>query len=144
MLDFLLKDNFVRSSPPKSTTREYFGLNYLKKIKNKFSILNKYDFLRTLVRFTAHSIIYNINAYVFANIDEIVLSGGGAHHELLVKDLNENLSNLYFMDKYKISVDNKESFLMAVLGYACYNSITNNMPSVTGASYEDVYGEIYE
>jgi len=144
MLDFLLNDQFVISSPPKSTTREYFGLNYLKIIKKKFSKLGKYDFLRTLVRFTAQSISYNINTYIFASIEEVVLSGGGAHHALLVKDLNENLSNLYFMDKYKISVDNKESFLMAVLGYTCYNRIPNNMPSVTGASDTAIYGEIYE
>ena len=144
MLDFLLKDEFVLSSPPKSTTREYFGLNYLKIIINKFSKLKKYDFLRTLVKFTAESIIYNINTYLEYDIDEIVVSGGGAHHTLLVKDLNENLSNLSFMDKYKISIDNKESFLMAILGYTCYNHIANNMPSVTGASNEAVYGEIYE
>ena len=73
-----------------------------------------------------------------------MISGGGAHHTLLVKDLNENLSNLCFMDKYKISIDNKESFLMAILGYTCYNKITNNMPSVTGASKYAVYGQKYE
>ena len=144
MLEFLLKDEFVLSLPPKSTTREYFGLIYLKKIINKFSKLKNYDFLRTLVKFTAESIIYNINTYFKYNIDEIVISGGGAHHTLLVKDLNENLSNLCFMDKYKISIDNKESFLMAILGYTCYNKITNNMPSVTGASKYAVYGQIYE
>ena len=48
------------------------------------------------------------------------------------------------MDKYKISVDNKEAFLIAVLGYTCYNNIVNNMPSVTGASKDEIYGEIYE
>jgi len=144
MLDFLLKDEFVKFSPPKSTTREYFGFNYLNKIKNKFSKLKNYDFLRTLVKFTAQSILYNINTYLIDNIDEIVLSGGGTHHTLLVKDLNENVSNLYFMDKYKISVDNKEAFLMAVLGYSCFNNIPNNMPSVTGASHDAIYGDIYE
>ena len=144
MLDFLLNDQFVISHPPKSTTREYFGLNYLQKIKKKFCNLGKYDFLRTLVKFTAESICYNISTYILASIDEVVLSGGGAHHALLVKDLNENLSNLYFMNKYNISVDNKESFLMAVLGYTCYNHISNNMPSVTGASGDSIYGEIYE
>ena len=77
------------------------------------------------MKFTAESIIYNINTFLEYNIDEIVVSGGGAHHILLVKDLNENLSNLSFMDKYNISIDNKESFLMAILGYTCYNNITN-------------------
>ena len=113
-------------------------------IKKKFSDLCKYDFLRTLVKFTAESICYNISTYILDSIDEVVLSGGGSHHALLVKDLNENFSNLYFMDKYKISVDNKESFLMAVLCYTCYNRISNNMPSVTGASGHSIYGEIYE
>ena len=47
------------------------------------------------MKFTAQSIIYNINTYLSFSIDEVILSGGGAHHALLVKDLNENLSNLY-------------------------------------------------
>ena len=145
IVNYLLEDNYIRSKPPKSTTREYFGHKYLIKIKNKFKYINKYDFLRSLVNFTAKSISYNIYHFLKnIKIDEVVISGGGAHHQLLINDLKENVSNLSLMNKYKISVDNKEAFLMAVLGYTCYNNIINNMPSVTGAYQEDIYGEIYE
>jgi len=145
MLEYLLEDKFVLSYPPKSTTREYFGCKYLSKIKNKFKSIDKYDFLRTLVKFTSEAISHNIyHLLKKVKIDKVVISGGGAHHKLLVNDLKENFSNLYLMNKYKISVDNKEAFLMAVLGYTCYNNIINNMPSVTGAYQDDIYGEIYE
>ena len=145
MVNYLLEDKYILLHPPKSTTREYFGYKYLIKIKNKFKYINKYDFLRSLVKFTAESISYNIDHFLEdIKIDEVVISGGGAHHQLLVNDLKENVSNLYLMNKYKISVDNKEAFLIAVLGYTCYNNIVNNMPSVTGASKDEIYGEIYE
>ena len=48
----------------------------------------------------------------------------------------------FFPYKFNISVDCKEALLMAVLGYAAYNKIPNNMPSVTGAKEISVYGKI--
>ena len=44
----------------------------------------------------------------------------------------------------KINKDNKEAFLMCLLGYTAYNRIPNNVSKVTGASKEVVCGEIYE
>ena len=43
-----------------------------------------------------------------------------------------------------LNIDNKESFLMCLLGYTKYFNIPNNMPSVTGANKNIVCGEIYE
>ena len=43
-----------------------------------------------------------------------------------------------------INIDNKESFLMCLLGYTRFFNIENNIPSVTGAVNKVVCGEIYE
>ena len=145
MLQFLMDNTYIEKNPPKSTTREDFGKKYLFDLIDKFKELDKYNFLRTLVRFTSSCIFLNIKKYIgLNNFDSVVLSGGGAKHQILVKDLKENLSNLQTIDSYNISIDAKEAFLMAVMGYSCYNSIPNNMPSVTGASGEHVYGQIYK
>ena len=48
------------------------------------------------------------------------------------------------MDYNGLNVDNKESFLMCLLGYTKYFNIPNNMQSVTGANKDIVCGEIYE
>ena len=145
LLTYLLKNEFVNRKPPKSTTREDFNLNKILEIVKKYKYLNKVDLLRTLVKFTADSISLNINRYFGQHsYDLIFLSGGGAKHQILVKDLHQNLSNLFIMNSHdKISIENKESFLMSVMGYCCINNLYNNMPSVTGANKLDVYGEIY-
>ncbi len=144
LLNELLKNKFVNLEPPKSTTREDFSKRKLLKIASKYRHLNKFDFLRTLVKFTADSISLNINNYIGKDLyDKIYISGGGAKHRILVEDLKENLSNLFIMDSCNISVDNKESFLMCVMGYSRIKNLYNNMPSVTGAKKLDVYGEIY-
>ena len=97
------------------------------------------------MKFTADSISLNINrCFGQHSYDLIFLSGGGEKHQILVKDLHQNLSNLFIMKSHdKISIENKESFLMSVMGYCCINNLYNNMPSVTGANKLDVYGEIY-
>ena len=43
-----------------------------------------------------------------------------------------------------INIDNKESFLMCLLGYTRFKNIPNNVPSVTGADFEVVCGDLYE
>ena len=48
------------------------------------------------------------------------------------------------IDNNGINVDNKESFLMCLLGYNRYNEIFSNVPSVTGAKEEVLCGDIYE
>ena len=87
----------------------------------------------------------NIKKYIgLKNFDIVILSGGGAKHRILVEDLKENLSNLLTIDSYDISIDAKEAFLMAVMGFSCYKNIPNNMPSVTGAKKYASYGSMYE
>jgi len=145
LLSILMNEKFILQNPPKSTTREYFGKDFLLKMVEKFKYINKHDFLRTLVKYTADSIYTNIIDHIgVEKIDEIILSGGGSKHRILVEDLKVNISNLYMMNDYNISVDAKEAFLMAVMGYSCFNKISNNMPSVTGVLNEQVYGRIYK
>ena len=62
----------------------------------------------------------------------------------LVNELEKNNSNINSIDYRGINIDNKESFLMCLLGLTSYNSIFNNMPSVTGAEKKVVCGELYE
>ena len=145
LLSTLLEDDFVNLLPPKSTTREYYGFSYLQKIYKKFNYLSNYDILRTLVKFTSEAILKNIKHIIDLNkIDKMIVSGGGSHHNILINDIKEKVSNLYLSDEYGIAVDSKEALLMCVLGYTCYKNLNNNMPNVTGASKYDVYGEVYE
>ena len=147
LLEYLMQDPFINKSYPKSTSREKYDMNYLLRIVKKFQNINQFDFLRTLVFFTASSISINIKKIVGSKLSyKLILSGGGSRNLLLVQDIKKNTpnSNLEIIDSYNINRDIKEALLMAVMGVAKYKNINNNMPSVTGAIKLDCYGEIYE
>ena len=147
LLNYMLKDEFVNKSYPKSTSREYFGYEYLINIFSKFSHINKYDFLRTLVSYTVESITINIiKNSLDVNKYKLILSGGGIKNITLFNEIAEKIgkSKILTSNYLEINPDAKESFLMAVLGICRFKKINNNMPSVTGAKYETSYGDIYE
>ena len=148
LLNYLMNRKFIKQKYPKSASTEMYDHKYLTKIESKFSNINSYDFLRTLVNFTAESISENLEKVV--NLSElqnykILASGGGVKNKVLLNDLNKNLSDKVELLNYmNLNIDNKESFLMCLMGYTCFKKINNNMPSVTGAKKSVVCGEIYE
>ena len=147
LLDKLMNNEFIYKKPPKSTSVENFNEDYMIEMLKEFNQINKFDILRTLVNFTCRCIERNINLFTSLNNnkDKIFLSGGGAKNITLVNDLKEMISpNIENFNYNGINVDNKEAFLMCLLGYTCVMKIPNNISSVTGASKEVVCGEIYE
>lgn len=146
-LNYLINNSsFISISPPKSTTREDFGLSFINDFLKHYGHLNENDILRTLVKFTSLSLKLNIDRFVKDkhNIDNVMITGGGANHPLLMADIKKDLDfpQMNIID-YGIESKFKESFLMTVLGYAKIKDIKSNMPSVTGSKESIVLGEIY-
>src|SRR5262249_7643422 len=82
LMHMLLRDPCLRRKPPKSTGREYFGKEYVKKL---LALGRKYhlqpnDLIRTVTEFTAASIMDALHRFVFPKhkINQIIASGGGA------------------------------------------------------------------
>ena len=150
LINHLLKnDKNIYLKPPKSLSVEYYNMKFLNKMRKEFFLLNDYSFLRTLVHYTVITIYINIREYVLKNKQnnvKIILSGGGVKNNVLFTDLKHKFSNMIVekIDNNGINIDNKESFLMCLLGYTRYNKISSNIPSVTGAKEEVLCGEIYE
>ena len=150
LLTQLLENSYISSKPPKSTSVEEFDIKYLNNIINNYKSINKYDFLRTLVNFTACTIAKNIDLFIQTKYKDenmkIILSGGGVKNKILMEDLNAMLdaNELMKINCKGINIDNKESFLMCLLGFTAFKNIPNNMPSVTGADKEVVCGKLYE
>ena len=150
LLQNLMNNKFIYKKPPKSTSVEKFNIDFLNKLLNDFDKINKYDFLRTLVNFTACTIMKNIELHINPRIKnkefKIVFSGGGVKNKKLMDDLKNILSieDISKINYHGITIDNKESFLMCVLGITSFKKIPNNMPSVTGANKKIVCGRIYE
>jgi anhydro-N-acetylmuramic acid kinase len=135
------KDKFYKKKPPKSTGREHYSEDFIVSILNKFISLKPEDVMATFTRFTAFSLYHNLKNY---DIDEIILSGGGANNPSLVKDIRE-----YFIDKRVeimnedgINPDNKEAVLFAVLANELISGNKANLPSVTGSIKNVFLGKI--
>ena len=147
MLNYLMDNTFISKKPPKSTGRQDFGVDYINEVIDRYSNLSNFDIIRTFVKFTSKSIKLNIEKFISNNydIDELIISGGGLNHPILINDIKKDLDiPIRDIIDYGIESKFKESLLMAVLGYSKIKNIKNNVPSVTGASDNIVLGNIYE
>ena len=149
LLDYLIEtDSFINKSFPKSLSTEHYGEKFLNSTIDKFNKINKYNFLRTLVNFTAISISKNL-VMAFkkkqSEVYQIVVSGGGSKNKMIIDDINRELGiKVKFLNINGLNIDNKEAFLIAVLGISTYFGLPNNSITVTGCSKELTCGLIYE
>ncbi len=146
LLSALLKHPYFLMDPPKSTGREEFGAEYINQLLLKYpsESIAPHNLLRTLVSLITHSIA---DAYTkfFPVPDRIYLSGGGAHHPLIIKELKELLGEqkvAIFQSENGISADAKEAVAFAVLAHERINNTPTNLPGVTGAKKRTTLGKI--
>lgn len=92
LLKVLLQDPYLKRKPPKSTGREYFGADYIKKL---LALGQRYqakpnDLIHTATAFTAASVADALHRFVLPShrIDQLIVSGGGAHNPLLFEQLS--------------------------------------------------------
>lgn len=144
----LMKNPYLDIEPPKSTGRELFGEEMVTRL---FSLAKKEgiilpDLLRTLVEFTVCSIVLAYERFVYprTDVEEVVLSGGGARNPVMVARLREKLAptRLRLSDEYGIPADAKEAVGFAVLANETVCGKRANVPGVTGARDATVLGKI--
>ncbi len=87
LIRWLLHDPYLKLAPPRSTGREYYGRAYVQKLiaLGRRKKIKPNDLIQTVTTFTAASIIDALHRFVFPKykMDEIILSGGGAHNPLI-------------------------------------------------------------
>lgn len=140
VLDEMLEDSYLYMPYPKSTGREKYNDQYLddliSKIK-KYTPKNE-DVIATITAYTAYTIIKEYQLFL-PDIDEIILSGGGAHNKFLVDLLRQNLSAKIIISD---QIDAYEAFGFAILGHMTILNQASNLPSVTGAKKAVILGNI--
>lgn len=145
-LKVLLKNDYYKKAPPKTTGRELFSADYMEKILEK-SPENHYDKMATATALTAHTIYSAYKEFVFpkTGIDEVIIGGGGGFNPVLMGMLKEIFGEgikVIRHEDFGISDKFKEAIAFAMLAYASYYRIPNNVPSCTGASRAVVMGKI--
>jgi anhydro-N-acetylmuramic acid kinase len=84
-----LREDFFHLSPPKSTGRELFGVDYLNRCLAESSAyhLSPADTLATLTELTATSIVHSYRNFLPKMPDEVLLCGGGSRNLYLKQRL---------------------------------------------------------
>jgi anhydro-N-acetylmuramic acid kinase len=132
LLEQLLADPFYRRPPPKTAGREQYGAEFIQRTGIDIT---------TAAELTAWTIALAISQ--FSGIDEVIVSGGGAHNGYLMERLRALLEQRVVTSaEYGVDVDAKEAVLFAVLAYESYQGQPCNIPSATGARRAVALGKL--
>jgi anhydro-N-acetylmuramic acid kinase len=142
LLKALLADPFFRRSPPKSTGRDHFSLDWLRRFR-----VGKYkaeDMQATLAELTARSVAKAIAKFC-PGAEEVYLCGGGVHNHDLVMRITRELTGMKIASTERLGIhpDWVEAMAFAWLAQRALKRETGNLPEVTGAKGPRVLGAIY-
>jgi anhydro-N-acetylmuramic acid kinase len=148
LLDELMRDPYLRVAPPKSTGREYYGADYLKKM---LALGRKHgakpdDLIRCATIFTALSVVDALNRFVMrrVKIDQLIVSGGGARNPLIMAQLSALLPGVEVVPSSRVGVaeEAKEAFAFALMAYETFHRRAGNVFSATGARGPAILGKV--
>ncbi len=161
-LEKILSHGYFRKPPPKSTGREFFGIQYAKALIDIYSqfvedghwnyepSVHLRNIVRTVSEATVQSITEAYKTWVIpkGSIDEVVLGGGGAYNLYLKERLTSELASLnpnarlLTHEDFGIPNKAKEALAFCILGNDLIGLLPNNVPSATGAHKPTILGKI--
>ena len=146
LLAELLRDDYLRLPPPKSTGRERYGAIATQAWAARHADRAPLDLVATAVAFTAHAIADSYRRFLVARgpIDEVLVAGGGAHNRTLMATLAHLLQPIPVarFAEGGVDADAKEAVAFALLAVQCIHADPSNLPSVTGARRATILGKI--
>ena len=146
-LEFLLDHPYFSRVPPKSTGREEFGAEvYLRDALAARKDHPFDDHIATVTTAVAYSIIRAYNRFVHPQYDvsRLIVSGGGAMNQTLIRYLKQGLPNIKVRtsDEYGIPHHAREAIAFAILGNETICGTPANVPHATGARHSVILGKI--
>jgi anhydro-N-acetylmuramic acid kinase len=147
VVDHLLENAYFRTSPPKSTGPELFGVQYTDDLiaacRAESPQCSDEDIVATAVLLTARSIADAYERFIAEPVSELFLSGGGAKNPALVKSITAEVAPREVRDFDKTFFDGeaKEAVAFALLGYLHLAGRPGNVPTATGASGPRILGK---
>lgn len=143
----MMADPYFTATPPKSTGRDLFNVQWLTAHLLNLTSQNYQpaDVARTLVALSTLSIFNALSSFC-GQVDEVYLCGGGAKNNLIKQSLQKLLGDtkLSTTDDLGIGIDWAEAIAFAWLARQCIHQQTSNLPEVTGARGSRILGAIYQ
>ncbi|AXK45993.1 anhydro-N-acetylmuramic acid kinase [Brachybacterium saurashtrense] len=135
-LEALLAEPFYARPLPRSTGREHFDAEYVRRMlgERALAALALPDLLATLVELTAVTIAEGIASL---GATRVVASGGGIRNPLLRERLAAHLAPLPLRDADELGIpaDGKEALLMALLGHLGAHGLPGTLALADGTAH---------
>ena len=146
-LETLLGDPYFTASPPKSTGRERFGLEFADRLIELVREAggSDNDAIATATALSVEAVGRAIERWIPAGAaDELVISGGGARNPALVEQLAARVQPrpVVAFDRLFFDGEAKEALVFAFLGYLTLSGKPANLPGATGARGPRVLGHV--
>jgi anhydro-N-acetylmuramic acid kinase len=140
--------DYYKLPPPKSLSNN-FGTDVIYPLIKSFNISSQ-DALRTYVEHIVQQLQRSIQNLIKSEKEgqrtfKLLVTGGGALNNFLVKRINENLASLKV--EVMVAENNivlyKEALIMALLGILRWREENTVLASVTGASRNSIGGAVW-
>lgn len=137
LLAELLAEPYYRLPPPKTTGKELFHDGYL----DPFLGRETTDLIATLTALTARTVADAVRG---AEVDTLVVSGGGAANPTLMRMLGAELPGVRLVPSAELGAprDAKEAIAFALIGWQTLHGVPATLPACTGAREARVLGTI--
>ncbi len=131
LLANLLADPYYAAPAPKSTGKEHFNADHLRRATHDLRISGP-DLLATLTRLTAATIATACREH---GARQVIASGGGVRNPVLMDALRRELGEIELRtsDELGLPAHGKEAYLTALLGWLSWHGLPGNVPGTTGA-----------
>ena len=142
----MIKNDYFRRPPPKSTGLEMFGAAFLQDNVGELLRERPDDAMASLNYFTCLTIQESYRRFVFPQhqVEEIVVSGGGAHNRTLMKKLECLFAPIPVLsiEDLGLPAQAKEPVAFAFFGLRALHGKINHLPAATGAAHARVLGSV--
>ncbi len=148
VVDSLLAHPYFTLPPPKSTGRELFDADYIVDVIRRCRAARpgaaSEDIVATAVELTARAIAEAFARFVPEPVTEMLASGGGARHPVLIERLRALLAPraVRRFDEVFFDGEAKEAVAFALLAKLAIDGRPGNVAAATGAGGPRVLGKI--
>ncbi|WP_328535280.1 anhydro-N-acetylmuramic acid kinase [Streptomyces sp. NBC_00344] len=141
LLTDLMDEPYYGFAAPKSTGKELFNGEYLRRMLSHHAGLELNDLLATLAALTAATIADEVHRH---KLGRLLVSGGGVRNPVLMAALGRALPAVPVTttDSLGLPSDAKEAIAFAVIGWHTAHGLPATIPSCTGATAARVLGTI--
>lgn len=140
LLRVLLADPYLALAAPKSTGKEHFNGDYVRRsIARAGTTPTVVDLVATLTEFTVRIIADEVDR---RGITQLVLSGGGCRNPVIVDGIRAACPavDVVLSDELGAPADDKEAILFALIGWCSANGLPSTTVAGTGARARRILG----